>query len=136
MKNLFGLIAIIAVLLSGAVKSYAAFPAQTQCAVAMQALPAEGQQIASADMMKTYTPPVPAPRTTAGDEMGLIFGILALVFGILSVLVSPIGAIIFGAAAIILGIMGMHRPYRGLSIAGLVLGIVGAVVGLARIAAD
>lgn len=75
-------------------------------------------------------PGVPAPRNG--------MGVAALVLGILAVVLcwSAIGGIVLGVLAIIFAIVGIRRASRGIStnrgmsIAGLVTGIIGLIVGV------
>jgi hypothetical protein len=70
------------------------------------------------------------------------FGVAALVLGILALLLSwtIIGGVLLGALALIFGVLGRSRAKRGeatnggVSVAGIVLGIVGVVIAIALIA--
>ncbi|MBV9013093.1 MAG: DUF4190 domain-containing protein [Pseudonocardiales bacterium] len=69
------------------------------------------------------------------------FGVAALVLGLLALLVSwtVIGGIILGALALIFGLLGQARAKRGeatnggMSIAGVVLGIIGLLIAIGLI---
>lgn len=70
------------------------------------------------------------------------FGVAALVLGVFALLLSwtIVGGIIFGILALIFGLLGRARAKRGestaggLSIAGVVLGIVGLLIAIGLIA--
>jgi hypothetical protein len=70
------------------------------------------------------------------------FGIAALVLGLLALVLSltVIGGIIFGILALIFGLLGRARAKRGesttggLSIAGVVLGVIGLLIAIGLIA--
>ncbi|HEY2764467.1 MAG TPA: DUF4190 domain-containing protein [Pseudonocardiaceae bacterium] len=70
------------------------------------------------------------------------FGVAALVLGIFALLLSwtIIGGIIFGVLALIFGLLGRARAKRGestaggMSIAGVVLGILGLLIAIGLIA--
>lgn len=75
----------------------------------------------------------PAPPSTGGTPG---WGIASLVLGVLSLFLPFIG-LLFGILAIIFAAISMGRgePLKGLAIAGLVTGIVGAILGLVVILA-
>ncbi|MGH3934575.1 MAG: DUF4190 domain-containing protein [Pseudonocardiaceae bacterium] len=70
------------------------------------------------------------------------FGIAALILGLLALVLSwtIIGGIILGALALIFGVLGRGRAKRGeatnggMSIAGIVLGVVGLLIAIALVA--
>jgi len=65
---------------------------------------------------------------------GLAFGITSLVTGIIAFLIGWIFflSIPIGAVAVVFGALGLKKPQgKGLSIAGLITGIIGVVFGLA-----
>ena len=129
MKTIFSLIAIIVVSLF-TTTTYAAFPAHAQPVEAQPVM----QPVAQDYAISKATAPAPAPHTMSGSDVTLVLAILALVFGIISIAAwGGIAAILFGAAAIVLGLMGLDNSWRGMSLAGLILGIVGATVGLIRL---
>jgi uncharacterized membrane protein YfcA len=73
----------------------------------------------------TTTPPE-TPATPAKPTA--ILSILSLVAGLISFVCC--GGLLFGAAAIILGVLGRKRENsKGLALAGIILGAVGAVTG-------
>lgn len=129
MKSIFSLVTIILVSLFSTA-TYAAFPSQAQQPVE-SAQPAQvvAQDYAYSNTIKST--PAPAPHNMSGSDVSLVLAILALVFGILSVVVwGGVAAILFGAAAIVLGLMGLEHSWRGMSLAGFILGIIGATIGL------
>lgn len=100
-----------------------------------------------------YPPPVGYGQDPAGYAQGLGygapparprngFGIAALVLGLLALVLSwtVIGGIIFGILALIFGLLGRARAKRGestnggLSIAGVVLGVIGLLIAIGLIA--
>jgi hypothetical protein len=129
MKSIFRLIAIVIVSLF-TTTTYAAFPAQTQQPVeAIAPVQPVAQDYTLSNSIKST--PASAPHNMSGSDVDLVLAILALVFGILSVVVwGGVAAILFGAAAIVLGLMGLERSWRGMSLAGFILGIIGATIGL------
>lgn len=77
--------------------------------------------------------PTTTRSTQPGQGGGTAFGVTSLVTGIIAFVTGwlPFFSIPLGAVAIIFGILGMKRPdSKGMAIAGLVAGIVGAVFGL------
>ena len=70
------------------------------------------------------------------------FGVAALVLGLLAVVSSwtIIGGIVLGILAVVFGVLGRGRARRGeatnggMSVAGIVLGVVGALIAVALIA--
>lgn len=83
-------------------------------------------------------PPYPAPPGYGpAPRQNNTLGILALIFGAVSLLTFCCGllGIGFGAIAVVLGVIGVRRatgggPARGLSLAGLICGVVGLMVAL------
>ncbi|SDJ47627.1 hypothetical protein [Streptomyces indicus] len=73
-----------------------------------------------------------------GARQGNGMGIAALVLGVAAALLfwTVIGGVVLGLLAVIFGIIGARRarggraPYRGLSIAGAVLGALGAIASV------
>lgn len=79
--------------------------------------------------MPTVTKPAPT-----GKGGGVAFGVTSLVTGIIALLSGwvPFFSLPLGAIAIVFGILGLNKPdSKGMAIAGLVMGIVGAITGLA-----
>ena len=105
MKNLLALLSILLLLLA-AQPVFAAFPVQPT----ETTMPAEVRKQAPAKMYPAAPAPMPMSEGT-GDA----FAITSFVTGLLGVPVVPI---IFGALA-----LGSPTRYKGLAIAGLVLGI-------------
>jgi O-antigen ligase len=70
------------------------------------------------------------------------FGVAALVLGVLALLLSwtIIGGVVLGVLALIFGVLGRSRAKRGeatnggVSVAGIVLGIIGVIIAIALIA--
>lgn len=89
-------------------------------------------------MPPAYTPPpgggfMPAPAApAAGQGAGLVLGILGLVVGILSIplFLVPFLDFILGGGGVVLGIFARRQGSRGLGLAALILGIVGASIGV------
>jgi hypothetical protein len=92
-----------------------------------------------------YPPPPPPPYyghrpSLAGPRNGL--GIAALVLAVVASLCvwSVLGGVIFGIVAVVIGFLGWRRVKRteanngGVAIAGIVLGSIAVIVGLAFIA--
>jgi len=85
------------------------------------------------DNEKEVTKPAPAPAMQPAAPSSSTNGlaIASLVTGILAFLCGLFFmGLVFGAAAVVLGVVGLKRPGgRGLAIAGITTGIVGAVSG-------
>jgi uncharacterized protein DUF4190 len=94
----------------------------------------------SADPASGYRPSAGYGGPAARPRNG--FGVAALVLGVLALLLSwtIIGGVLLGALALIFGVLGRRRAKRGeatnggVSVAGIVLGIIGVVIAIALIA--
>lgn len=78
-------------------------------------------------------PPVVTPSPSTGPSTTNGLAIAALIVGIVAVISgwAPFWGVIVGAAAVVLGVLGLKKPGgRGMSIAGIITGAIGAVWSL------
>lgn len=136
MKNLkiFTLSAFL--ILLGLQPAKAAFPVNSE-PVATEMVSTQQQSnevVSNVSNAKFEAPEAPAPAGAGAMSTATIFNIVALVLGVVAVIASStIGAFILGGAAIVFAILGMKGgSLRGLGIAGLILGILAAVIALAN----
>lgn len=110
------LLFLIALLSLAPVHSFAAIPIKEQKKQAnrVQQWYQQVNEAAAAQRNLHYSASLPEQEKTEKADSG-VYGILALVFGLLGIF----------PAAIVLGVIGLekHRQYRGLALAGLILGI-------------
>jgi hypothetical protein len=137
MKNLkfFTLLAFLIIL--GLQPSQAAFPVNsTTESVEVVGTQQQSNEVLLKSNAQFEAPEAPTPAPAGAMSTSTVFNIVAFVLGVVAVIAySSFAAFILGGAAIVFAILGMKGgSLRGLGIAGLILGIVAAVVALAHIA--
>jgi len=68
----------------------------------------------------------------AGARPGMVLGIVGLVLGIISILLVwiPFLDFLLGGGGLVLGIFSRRQGSRGFGLAALIVGIIGAVLGI------